>query len=264
MTRLLSLFLALTLLSSCTNRQTKNTEAKVVTIEYSNEINGYSVKVIWKPKAVRYRHTKGPAIIEFHNKKDGTSFTLTNNNFGILNSKLPFSYSKDSMEIISLNQNDIKLVYDENNLKSEENFGTTNEPFFFQDLDFDAIKELVIVEIENGQRGVASFKAYKLEYGDIQSELYGITNNEPFKSLDEMSKIDFVNKRIIIYGSGGACASGYEIYKLIPSKNDYEKNKFVLEAIIEEQSDDNLSKCYELKYKIINQSKQLISKKEIK
>ena len=188
MTRLLSLFLALTLLSSCTNRQTKNTEAKVVTIEYSNEINGYSVKVIWKPKAVRYRHTKGPAIIEFHNKKDGTSFTLTNNNFGIFNSKLPFSYSKDSMEIISLNQNDIKLVYDENNLKSEENFGTTNEPFFFQDLDFDAIKELVIVE----------------------------------------------------------------------------KNKFVLETIIEEQSDDNLSKCYELKYKIINQSKQLISKKEIK
>jgi hypothetical protein len=262
MKRLLNLCLALTLISSCANNQTKNTETTVVTIEYSNEINGYSVKVIWKPKEVRYSHTKGPAIIEFYNKKDSTSFTLTNNNFGILNSKLPFSYSTDSTEIISLNQNDIKLVYVENNLKSEEDFGTTNEPFFFQDLDFDNIKELVIVEIGNGQRGVASFKAYKLEYGDIQSELYGITNVEPFKSLDEMSKIDYVNRRIIIYGSGGVCASGSEIYKLQPS--NYEENKFVLETVIVEERDDNLNKCYELKYKIINQSKQLISKKEIK
>jgi hypothetical protein len=264
MIKLLNLFSALTLLSSCANSQTKNTEPKVVTIEYSNEINGYSVNVIWKPNAVRYSHTKGPAIIEFYNKKDSTSFTITNNNFGILNSKLPFSYSEDSMEIISLNQDKIQLNYDEKSLKSEEHFGTTNEPFFFQDLDFDNIKELVIAEIENGQRGVASFKAYKMEDGDIQSELYGITNNEPFKSLDEISKIDYINKRIIIYGSGGVCASGSEIYKLIPSKNDYDERKFVLETVLVEERDDKLDKCYELKYKVINQSKQLISKKEIK
>ena len=68
MKRILNLLLALTLISSCSNSQTKNTETKVVTIEYSNEINGYTVKVVWKPKAVRYSHTKGPAIIEFYNK----------------------------------------------------------------------------------------------------------------------------------------------------------------------------------------------------
>ena len=264
MTRLLNLFLSLTLLSSCANSQTKNAETKVVTIEYSNEINGFSVKAIWKPNTVRYSHTKGPAIIEFYNKKDSTTFTLTNNNFGILNSKLPFSYSEDSLEIISLNQNDIKLVYDENNLKSEYSFGTTNEPFFFFFFFFDNIKKLIIGEIGNGQREVASFKAYKFEYNDIQSELYGITNIEPFKSLDEMSKVDNINKRIIIYGSGGICSSGSEIYKLQPSKNDYEGNMFILETVIVEERDDNLNKCYELKYKVINQSKQLISKKEIK
>jgi hypothetical protein len=257
MKRLLNLLLALTLISSCSNSQTKNTETKVVTIEYSNEINGYTVKVVWKPKAVRYSHTKGPAIIEFYNKKDSTSFTLTNNNFSILNSKLPFGYTADSTEIISLNQNDFKLVYDENNLKSEESFGTTSEPFFFRDIDFDNIKELVIVEIDNGQRGVATFKAYNFENGEIQSE-YGITNIEPFKSLDEVSEIDYVNKRIIINGSGGVCAGSSEIYKLQPSKN------IILETVIEQLRDDNLNKCYELKYKVIKQSKQLISKKEIK
>lgn len=264
MKRLLKLFFAFTLISSCAKSQTKNDEIKIVTIEYSNEINGYTVKVIWKPNVVRYSHTKGPAILEFHNIKDSTSFTLTNNNFSILNSKLPFSYSEDSLEIVSLNQSEIRLVYEEKNLKSWYTFGTTNEPFFFQDLDFDNIKELILGEIDNGQRGVASFKAYKFEYDEIQSELYGITNIEPFKSLDEMSKIDYTNKRIIIYGSGGDCASGSEIYKLLPSKNDYEGNKFILETVIEEERDDNLNKCYELKYKVINQTKQLISKREIK
>ena len=39
---------------------------------------------------------------------------------------------------------------------------------------------------------------------------------------------------------------------------------FILETVIVEERDDNLNKCYELKYKVINQSKQLISKKEIK
>lgn len=258
MKRLLNLFLALTLISFCASCQTKNTETKVVTIEYSNEINGYAVNVVWKPKAVSYSHTKGPAIIEFYNKKDSTSFTLTNNNFSILNSKLPFSYSADSTEIISLNQNNFKLVYDENNLKSEYSFGTTNEPFFFRDIDFDNIKELIIVEIDNGQRGFATFKAYNFdEYGEIQSE-DGFTNIEPFKSLDELSKIDYVNKRIIIYGSGGICAGSFEIYKLQPSKN------IILETVIEQHRDDYLHKCYELTYKVIKQSKQLISKKEIK
>lgn len=254
--------LLLLLINSCANAQTQLNKHEIITISYSNEVAGYMVTAIWKPMKVSYNHVIGPAIIEFKNKKDSTLFNLTNNNFSILKKLLPFTYSEDSLEIKKINKKAISLVYNET--KMNKNFGTTNQPFFFQDLDFDNKKELIITEVNNGQRGIASFKAYKIEYGEIESELYGITNTAPFKSLDEMSKIDYKNKQIIIYGSGGVCLNGAEIYKFQTTKNDYEDNKYILEFIVEEQRDDKLDKCFELVYKVINNSKQLISKKEIK
>ena len=246
--------------------QAKNIQPKVVTIEYTNEVSGFFVKVIWKPNNVHFEHTTGPAIIEFYNIKDSTTFTLTNNNFGVLSSKLPFSYSEVGDEIISINQNDIKLVYDINNLfDSQGFFRITNETFFFQDLDFDNKNELILGELDQGQRGVATFKAYKIySSSEMIPDIYNITNEEPFKSLDEMSEVDHLNKRIIINGSGGWCAESSYIYKLRSIPNDFDGNNFILETIIQRERDDNLNKCFELKYRVISQSKQLISKIEIK
>ena len=149
-------------------------------------------------------------------------------------------------------------------MKNEKSFGATPEPFFFQDLDFDNSKELIIKEAVNGQRGGSSFKAYKIKNGYLESDLYNITYNEPYKSLDEMSKIDYTKKQITISKSGGSCGSVNEIYKLMPSKNEYEDKKFALESLIVYEQDEKLNKCFELNYKVINQSKQLISKKVIK
>ena len=120
-----------------------------------------------------------------------------------------------------------------------------------------------MVEIENGQRGVASFKAYKFDGSELLPDRNGITTIEPFNSLDEMSKVDYLTKRITIYNSGGNCANSYEIYKLQPAKNEYEGNSFVLETVIEEQIEEKSNKCYELTYSVIGQSKKLLSKMEI-
>lgn len=264
MKKLTRLFLAFTFFTSCANSQPKNPVNEIVKITFENEINGYTVEVIWKPNSVRYQHTKGPAILTFLNKKESSSFTLANNNFSILNNRLPFSYNSDSSEILSLNENEITLLYDENNLEDEGSFGTTNEPFFFQDLDFDDVKELLLVEVNNGQRFVASFKAYKLEYSWVQEEMNGITYNEPYKSLDEMSEIDYKNKKIIIYKSGGNCANSFDIYKFVTAKNNYPYSWFNLETIIEQELDIANNRCFELKYKVINQTKQLISRTELK
>jgi hypothetical protein len=245
-------------------------DPKVVLVEYKNEINGYLVKVIWKPNGVIYDHTVGPAIIEFYCPNDSTKFTLTNNNFGILNNKLPFSFSENGSEIIKYNQKNIKLFYDDkyyiDHNSQVAGFGTTNEPFFFQDLDFDNRKELIISEINNGQRGIATFKVYKFESSEsnrIESELYNVTTEEPFKSLDEMSTIDYINKRILIYNSGGWCSSSTYIYTF-KSSEDYVTNKFLITAIIQEELDEIKNKCSEVNYRVINQSKQFISKKEVK
>lgn len=261
--RLLTLSLALTAISACASGQTTNYEPNGVTIAYTNEINGYSVSVLWKPLVVRNNRTIGPAILEFYKIDEPYSFYLTNTHFGLENSKLPFSYSEDNLSITSLNEHEINLEYNEDDLGSDYSFGTTNEPFFFQDLDFDSIEELVLVEIENGQRGVASFKAYKFDGPELQPERYGITTIEPFNSLDEMSEVDYLNQQITIYQSGGSCANTYEIYKLQPAKNEYEGNSFILETRIEEQRDEKSNKCYELTYSVIGQSNKLLSKKEI-
>lgn len=261
--RIITLSLALAAISTFATAQTSYFEPNGVSISYSSVINGYSVYVLWKPMVVSNNRTIGPAILEFYKVDEPYSFFLTNNHFGIENSKLPFTYSEDGLGIISINEYEINFGYDNDDLESAYSFGTTNQPFFFQDLDFDKIEELVFVESENGQRGVASFKAYKFENSELQPDRYGITSIEPFKSLDEMSKIDYLTKRITIYNSGGNCANSYEIYKLQLAKNEYEENSFTLETRIEEQRDEKSNKCYELTYSVIGQSKKLLSKKEI-
>lgn len=261
--RLFTLSIALTVISACAAGQTTYYEPNGVTIAYTNEIKGYSVSVLWKPLVVRNNRTIGPAILEFYKIDEPYSFYLTNNHFGLENSMLPFSYSEDGLSITSFNKYEINLEYNEDDLGTDYSFGTTNAPFFFQDLDFDKIEELVFVENENGQRGVASFKAYKFDGSELLPDRNGITTMEPFNSLDEMSKVDYLTKRITIYNSGGNCANSYEIYKLQPAKNEYEGNSFVLETVIEEQIEEKSNKCYELTYSVIGQSKKLLSKMEI-
>ena len=261
--RLFTLSIALTVISACAAGQTTYYEPNGVTIAYTNEIKGYSVSVLWKPLVVSNNRTIGPAILEFYKIDEPYSFYLTNNHFGLENSMLPFSYSEDGLSITSFNKYEINLEYNEDDLGTDYSFGTTNAPFFFQDLDFDKIEELVLVEIENGQRGVASFKAYKFDGSELLPDRNGITTIEPFNSLDEMSKVDYLTKRITIYNSGGNCANSYEIYKLQPAKNEYEGNSFVLETVIEEQIEEKSKKCYELTYSVIGQSKKLLSKMEI-
>ena len=107
--RLLTLSLALTAISACASGQTAHYEPNGVTIAYTNEINGYSVSVLWKPLLVRNNRTIGPAILEFYKIDEPYSFYLTNTHFGLENSKRPFSYSEDNLSITSLNEHEINL-----------------------------------------------------------------------------------------------------------------------------------------------------------
>lgn len=235
-------------------------ELQTIKIEYSNKVNGYSIKVIWKPLESRGQHIIGPAIIEM-STDDDISFYITNSNFSILKSKLANNFTEDDYGIPNFNKENLILSYDENSIVPSEDckFGTTNEPFFFQDVDFDGKSELIVSEVGNGQRFYASFKIYKLNNGSLQEELYGITYKKPFISLDEMSEVDYVNKQVTLYQSGGACGSIYEIYKL---NEEYGENDLVLDTIIEYE--ENLGKCYEVTSKVANLSKKVISKKEMK
>ena len=114
--RLITLSLALTAISVCAAGQTNDFQPNGVTIAYTNEINGYSVSVLWKPLVVRNNRTIGPAILEFYKIDEPYSFYLTNNHFGLENSMLPFSYSEDNLSIVSINEYEINLEYNEDDL----------------------------------------------------------------------------------------------------------------------------------------------------
>lgn len=236
----------------------------LIKIKYQNKINSFSVDAVWKPEKVSYNHVVGPAIVTFKNDSEEIKFSVSINKFSILKSQLPFSYSSDEFQITKFNKTIIELIYDANKFTNDESdFGKTNVPFFFQDIDFDNEKELIFTEIDNGQRGVATFKVFGFDYGDLESELYGKTYKEPYISLDEMSKIDYDKKRIIIYGSGGICNGSYTFYELLSAKNEYDKNSFHKIGEILEVRDDNANKCYQKTYKIIEERKELVSTKQI-
>lgn len=235
-----------------------------ITLDYSNEIEGYRVRVYWKPVRIKYSYVIGPAILEFSNAKDSTSFTLTNNHFSVLKSTLHFAYNEDSTEIKGFNERSLKMPYKNTPLDSKGGgFDATSAPFFFADIDFDHTKELLIKEADHGQRGVATFKAYQFDDGYNAPEPSEL-GTEPFSSLDELSVIDYANKSIVIENSNGACSSSEDTYKLRVAKNEDEATLLVLDSITEGQMDEATSKCYELKYKIVNNQKKLISKTEVK
>lgn len=224
------------MLMSCSKSHETLKVNKIVIINFSNEIKGLKVKVTWQPKFNIYQHIVGPAILEFENVKDSSKFTLVNNHFGILKNKLlnksTFEFSKDSTKImrvlidnITLNYNAVKPLDDYNG------FGTTSEPFFFSDIDFDNKPELILTELYNGQREVATFKAYKLEdllnNDDRRSDRNQITYKKPFVYLDEMSSVDYINNIIKIYHSNGSGSSSQDYYQVMPPKNEYEESNVI-------------------------------------
>lgn len=198
---------AVLLFINCSKGQTN----QITTLEYENEINGYNVIVDWKPRNIRFDHIIGPAIIQFK-KKDSLIFTITNNNFSVLKKLIPFECSSDSTSIKRIKQNNIKLKYIEPELNIKNGFFTNTVPFFFNDVTFDNKKELLLLEINNGQRGLNTYKVYQFDNEDLELELYNITFKEPFSLFDEYTEIDYVNRRISLYVSGGADNSGNRIF----------------------------------------------------
>ena len=260
------ILLMLVMLLSCTNNSDKSLNGKnIVNIHFDNSIQGFNVDIVWMPNEIHYGFITGPAILYFNNLLDSSSFTIVNNNFGLKKDRLNIVYNKDSTKIIKIVSKTISLTYSTPIINTNGSFGSKSEPFFFYDINFDEKLELIVPEFYCGQRGVTSFKAYQLDgRGHYKTELYQITNKDPYRHLDEYSSIDEQNKQIIIYGSGGSCFSTKDFYQVLPSASKYDVPKFIHAASIEYNRDDILNKCFELKFEIVEKSKILISKTEVK
>lgn len=256
-----SLVLILFLFTSCNGETKKNESTKLpktektddglVKIKYNKKINGYNVSVIWKPKQLRLGSIVGPATIEFSNEEN--EFTITNNYFFLPPDKVDLKFEENN--VIEVNSKEININYEEPNLENS-NFENINIPFVFIDLDFDGNKELILAKANQGQRFVHAYEAYSFAYGELESDLYQITDKEPFNKIDAFTTLDSKNKELIIYSSGGICFDSTKTYGL-------KDGVFSLKKIIRMERDDDADKCYKLTYSVTNGNEKLVSREEI-
>ena len=231
-----------------------------IDVNYTNIINGMKVSVIWEPRDNPGSSILGEAIIKFTNVEDGKSFTIYNSNFGL---------SKDSVKELNIEWDDEsgRLKFDKKPISLkylapplfEDDLG--DAPFFFFDVDFDGRDELIIEGRHQGQRSMSIFKVYVLKGKSLASEDEQITDNEPYLQLDARSSIDVKNKTINIYGSSGACNNYGKTYRFLPSKNDTEKGRYILEEYSLRETGDDGS-CNGYIYAVDNKQKLTLISRE--
>ena len=211
-TSLFFLFILFSLTSFGSNKKIEN-----IHFQYSELIEGYRISFKFSPKVVYYEdNIIGRGTIYFHHIKTNQKFKLYNPMMGFPIGVLPIKLSKNKKWIIELNKRNKKLRYyfKDKTLSNTAfvNFGTTEVPFFFYDLNLDGTKELLISQMNSGQRGVAIFKPYELKDGKLFFPKNSFIKKKPFSELDEMSKINSNKRTLIIHGSNGACQGTDKIY----------------------------------------------------
>lgn len=190
-----------------------------VLITYNSVIEGYRITVKFTPKVVYYEdHIIGRGTIYFHYIKNNQKFKIYNPMMGFPTGVLTIKLSKNKRWIERLNKRDINLKYNfkDRTLSKPKfgNFGATDVPFFFYDLNLDGKKEGILPQLNSGQRGIAIFKPYEVINGKFYRLKNSFLRKKPFSVLDEMTTIDRKKKQIIMHCSGGYKDSYDVVYEI--------------------------------------------------
>lgn len=187
-----------------------NRKIEKIHIQYSQPINGYQVSIDFIPKVVLNENDIiGRGKIYFTHLKTKHRYEIKNAMMGFPTGILPIQIAKNRKWIVGIKKRSFKLKYNASYTSTEKyklgNFGTTKVPFFFQDVNLDGSKELVIPKLNSGQRGIAIFKLYEVRNGKLLKNKHSFTLKNPYSLLDEMTTF-YPEKRQIIQH----CSSGYK------------------------------------------------------
>ena len=205
---------------------------KTVHFKFTNVADGkynYIVDVMWMPDSYAPLGV-GSAILRFSEKEWSNSFSVTSSAFnlsGDILKKVGF-YTSDDWDYHNDILNTIFTI-DYKSLSKSSMLDNNHEgeaPFFFEDVDFDNINDLVIIESGAGQRTVDAYKVYNLESdGGRVSDLYSVVNQEPYTWFDGLTTLNKKDKTIAFYRSGGSCQNSEDIYKRVDGQLKYVKYK---------------------------------------
>ena len=214
-------------------------------INYKQKVNGYRVKVIWFPFIYEQGYTDyGLAILFFQN--DTSEFYLYNNVY----------HDDELYQYMPLKDGDtISIDYIP---KKPNEYLADNNPFFFQDVDFDGKDELLITKWNCGSRGSSTYNVYKMsEKGNVY-----LINEEPFNDMENgHTEFDPLNKTITSRFSSSAFNYVIYTYKQVKHERiDWDKPEtfYKFELTKADIYDDDERRIYikeNNRYKLIKEEK---------
>ena len=187
---------------------------KLIKIHFTDLIEDrYIVDVQWFPDNGLAPFLTGPAIITFNIKGDALSwFTKLTGFFHIPNFEVDWEKINNG-GVFEMKYSDFN---NQSTLKElAKGLYSLETPFFFEDVNFDGTKELIITEARNGQRGRNAYKVYSIDEFGPEIDLYDITNTLPYVKFDSSTEFNAKDKTITLYYSGGACSSSSETYQAV-------------------------------------------------
>lgn len=191
-------------------------QKKHIYIRYKQPVEGYTVTALCTMDGLDIIFSEnngisGKALLRFEN--DSTHFYVYNSSFS--DSILYYGMEREVK--------DKEVIYIDYRPISDSDVCHCSTPFFFQDVNFDGKKELLINKWQTRPKGHSSFDVYVL-----QPDLKKLTE-PPFDKYDHMTEIDTVNKTIKLYEgsriSGCAVSHTYQLhYKQVMIGCDYIEN----------------------------------------
>jgi len=230
---------------------------KLIKIHFTDLIEDkYIVDVKWFPDNGLVPFLTGPAIITFNIKGYALSwFTKLTGFFHIPNFEVDWEKINNG-EVFEMKYSDF---YNQSTLKElAKGLYSLETPFFFEDVNFDGTKELIITETGNGQRRRDVYKVYSIDELGPEIDLYDITNTLPYVKFDSSTEFNPKDKTITLYYSGGACSSSSETYQAV---DGYGAVKFKLIKKVDYDYQDkngNNIGCHIYTYDVVNGREVLI------
>jgi len=231
-------------------------------------LDGYKVEGEWTPNGEEAA-LSGPSIIKFY-KDDTQKFlvfiALSSMNFShfdglnlTLDDGETFNPNVDLDKTYSLNYSDfypMSLWRTHADITDNEDFYDNEPPFFFEDLDFDGIDELITVEIRAGQRWSNEYIVHKKRENN-----QGVIKYKPFwyteHNIDDLTKFDKNNRLLTFIGSGGACWNSYDIYKFEKVKYNHIASETERDVIVNPGQEDTFLACENSVFDIVDGKKVL-------
>lgn len=186
-------------------------------VNYRQEINGYKVKAVVKMEHYEINY----ADITF--TKDGKSFTLNTTSFGdSLFNKGGWGMDGDNYDKMMKYRNKT-VEADYHATKVDWKYEPNETPFFFKDMDFDGIDELVIVHYRVAVRNHDGYDVYRIVDGEPFLIDYPPYKTDDNFGMTDYPEFDFKKKTITCpypEGPGGLPYLGQIIYGVSKKQKD--------------------------------------------